>query len=109
MQKKNKQTRKQTTKGEKMKRYQLFSEFNDAILWGKDLTDALSRQKKVRRHGKFKDNKYTAGEIVTIKSIVGARDTTGSTRGQWKYESVVCETTEGQLIKIDARIIGQLV
>jgi len=94
-----------------MKRYQLFSEFCDAILWGKDLVDALLREKKIQRSARW--DKVTQaqipGEIITIKSIMGTRDTSNSTRGQWRYESVVCETTDGQMIEVDARVIGQLI
>jgi hypothetical protein len=91
-----------------MKRYQLFSEYCDRVLWGNDLVDALIRQKKIQKSGKVENNKHVPGEIVEIKSVVGTRDTTGSRRGNWEYESAICETESGQFIEIDGRIVGGL-
>ena len=93
-----------------MKRYELFSEYNDQILWGNDLVDALSRQKKIQKRGHFDigTQKHIPGEIVEIKSILGTRDTSSSRRGNWEFESAVCETESGQIIEVDARVIGEL-
>ena len=107
-QKTNKQTNKQKVK--KMKRYQLFSEFCDEILWGADLPDALKRAGKIQRHASFDRDAQRSipGETLKIGTILGMRDTSQSTRGHWKFESAIVELEHRQIIEIDARCLEML-
>lgn len=91
-----------------MKKYQLFSEFNDCGFWGNDLPDAILRQKNLPRKGCVINGIYTPSEPVTITKVLGMRKTTGSTRGSHYYVSAVCENSNGQLIEVDAREVDSL-
>lgn len=101
--------RKQPTKKTKMKRYQLFREFSDAILWGSNLVDALRRVGQLQPLPVIVNNKQVRQEPIKISKVLGLRDTAGSTRGQWSYISAVVELDGGRIVEVDAREVGSLV
>ena len=93
-----------------MKRYQLFSEFCDAILWGNDLSDALQRSGNVQKRGSYDRDtqRLIPGEVLEIAAILGMRDTSQSFRGQWRFDSAITELKTKKIIEIDARCLETL-
>lgn len=96
-----------------MKRYQLFSEFNDSAIWGVDLIDALRRAKELPRKpsvqvvpGSLSVLKSTPA--LKIKEVLGTVAVTG-TRGHWQYEAAIIEAEDGTIHQIDAREDGTMI
>lgn len=92
-----------------MKRYQLFSEHNDIHIWGTDLADAVRRRKNIPRKGSVQNGTWVAAEPLVVKSVLGTRDTAGSTRGSWKYECAIVEDENGVIHEVDGREDGTLI
>ena len=89
-----------------MKKYQLFSEFNDKEIYGDSLSDAILHARLRRCDTWDRDNQCVIrGESIIIAAVVGTEDTTSSTRGDYKFERVVVELRGGERISIDARQI----
>ena len=100
-----------------MKRFQLFSELNDATLWGDTLTDAIQRAKILHVPAVITriDDNHGAHNIrqpqppLIVKTVLGIRNTANETRGSWHIISAVVELEDGSIIEVDAREIGELV
>jgi len=101
-----------------MTRFQLFFEYNDAVLWGDTLADALLRAKQLiprapmvrldNAHGTHFVPDKVVPQPRVISRVIGMRDTSNSTRGSWAIVSAVTELTDGRIIEIDARVLEQL-
>jgi len=92
-----------------MKRYLLFSEHCDINLWGENLADAVRRTGKLPIKSVVENGTLKHLPPLVVKSVLGMRDTTGSTRGHWKYESAVVELDGGRIIEVDARLDGEMI
>ena len=93
-----------------MKKYQLFSEFSNATIYGETLADAVMHT-TIKTPRKYDRDLQTniEGIEITIEKVLGYDDTSKSTRGNNKYESVIIETKDGKRLSIDAQYIGEII
>ena len=93
-----------------MRKYQLFSEFNETTIYGKTLADAVMHA-TIKTLGKYdQESQKVVGSVkIEIEKVLGYDDTSKSTRGNNKFESVIVETKDGKRLSIDAQYIGEIV
>jgi len=89
-----------------MKKYQLFSEFCDAEIYGNDFTDALLNA-NLHKAGRWdkKNQVLIPGPEIHIVAIIGSEDTANSTRGNDKFERAIAELSDGKRISIDGKVV----
>lgn len=86
-----------------MKKFQLFSEYCNAILYGDDLSDAVTRAREISKPKKYQHGRVVEKQAqVIIERVVGYENTNASTRGGSHFLRVIVETVEGKIIAIDA-------
>lgn len=93
-----------------MKKYQLFSEFSSATVYGETLADAIMHT-TIKTPRKYDRDLQTniEGIEVEIEKVIGYDDTSKATRGNHKYESVIIETKDGKRMAIDAQYISEII
>jgi hypothetical protein len=94
----------------KLIKYQLYSEYNNMVIYGTDPLDAVNRQKTFRRP-KHQDGEKAYGikmianlvdtPDLVIKQAIEVEDTSDSRRGSDVYIRVVAETVDGKIVGID--------
>ena len=91
----------------RMKKYQLFSEFCDKTIYGDDVTDAINRLQVIPRpsigtgDARIGTRIYTPQDPIIIKAVIGIEDTSNSRRGNDTYIRVIVEDTDGKVHGID--------
>lgn len=92
-----------------MKKFQLFSEYCNAILYGDDLSDAVTRAKEIPRPKKYQHGKIVEEPApIIIDRAIGYENTANSTRGNASFIRLIVETVEGKIIGIDAVEGGEI-
>jgi hypothetical protein len=93
-----------------MKKFRLFSEFNDVAIYGEDAKDAVLRHKTFKRP-KHQDGEKAYGnrmianlvdsKPLEVAKFIGIEDTSNVSRGDKKFIGVLVEDTEGRIERID--------
>lgn len=92
-----------------MKKFKLFNEFSNVVIYGDTLADAV-KHANIKTPGSFDRTSQAVigSSVIEIAKILGYDDTNQSSRGGEKYESVIIETAQGKRLSIDATIIGDI-
>jgi len=95
-----------------MKKYQLYREHNNIVLYGDNPQDAIMHKMTIpnerRQDGERPYGNRMVANVVDvpdtyISKVIGIEDTSNSTRGSDKYIRTLCETGDGDIVGIDMR------
>ena len=91
-----------------MQKFKLYNEWRGVEIYGDTLADAIMRRKRFQRPDIVKGCKEgivtrTDGDWVEVERVIGTENTDNSTRGNDRYERVVCELIGGNIVGFDAK------
>jgi len=91
-----------------MKKFKMYNEWRGVEVYGNSLADAIMRRKRFQRPDIVKGCKEgivtrTDGEWVEVAKVIGTENTDNSNRGGERYERVVCELVNGDIVGFDAK------
>lgn len=81
-----------TSNGKTIKKFKLFREYNDLVIFGNSIGDAL------KRHGEIRPE-YTSSFF--LKKFITEENVSGSKRGETCFRRAIIETDTGKIKKID--------
>jgi len=91
-----------------MKKFKMYNEWRGVEVYGNSLADAIMRRKRFQRPDIVKGCKEgivtrTDGEWVEVAKVIGTENTDNSNRGGERYERVVCELVNGDIVGFDVK------